>query len=429
MFKYLIQKKLERYTKRYLKKHRPKLVVVAGSVGKTSTKTAIATVLGEKYRVRMESGNHNTEMSVPLAILGIKYPENIRSMSAWQVVFKAAEQRIEDPNEAEVIVQELGTDRPGDVPRFRRYLKPDIAVVTAVSPEHMEKFITIDGVAKEELSVAKFSKLTVINRDDIDSQFAKYAKTSSITTYGLSEPSEYRLILDQGSPLEGRTAKLITPEWGDLPVSLQLVGDHSTKAAAGAAAVAAKLGLNAEEVATGLAKITPVPGRMQLLRGANESIIIDDTYNSSPLAAVAAIKTLQEVDAPKRLLIFGSMNELGDYTVEAHKLVAEACDPAKLEFVITVGRDAAEHLAPVAKRKGCQVKSFRSPYEAGGFARALLSPGTVVLVKGSQNNIFTEEAIKILLSDISDADKLVRQSPDWMAIKEQQFDTSPLTDD
>jgi len=421
MFKKLIQKSLQRYAKKYLKTHSPQLIVVTGSVGKTSTKTAIATVLGERYRVRMQDGNHNTEMSVPLAILGIEYPEDIRSVGAWISVFQAARLRISEPKDVDVIVQELGTDRPGDVGHFGKYLKPDVAVVTAVSPEHMEYFGSIEAVAKEELAVTKFSKYTIINRDDIDESYAAYATTNSISTYGLDEKAEYHIELDVSGPLEGRMGRLITPDWDPISVNLQLIGDHSVKAAVAAGSVAAKLGLSAEQVAVGMAKITAVPGRMQLLSGANETCIIDDSYNSSPLALSAALKTLQSIDAPKRVAIIGSMNELGGYSAEAHQKIAELCDPSKLEFVVTVGADAGTHFAPAAKERGCQVKVCDSPYEAGGFVRGLLEPGMVVLVKGSQNRVFTEESIKILLHDINDEQKLVRQSPSWMRKKQSQF--------
>src|SRR3990167_6598495 len=126
MFKNFIQKKLEKYVRKYLAKHKPKVVLVVGSVGKTSTKLAIATVLSEKYRVRVHEGNHNTSMSVPLGILGIAYPENIRSLGAWLKVRKAAKQRIKSKDsDCDVIVQELGTDQPGDIPHFGTYLHGD----------------------------------------------------------------------------------------------------------------------------------------------------------------------------------------------------------------------------------------------------------------------------------------------------------------
>src|SRR5690554_5054422 len=104
MFKNFIQKRLEKLAKKYLKKHKPTLVVVTGSVGKTSTKMAIATVLSEQYRVRVHEGNHNTHMSVPLSILGITYPDNIRSIKSWRRVFKAAKLRIKQPKDVDIIV-------------------------------------------------------------------------------------------------------------------------------------------------------------------------------------------------------------------------------------------------------------------------------------------------------------------------------------
>ncbi|MBC7746636.1 UDP-N-acetylmuramoyl-tripeptide--D-alanyl-D-alanine ligase [Pedobacter sp.] len=421
MFKNFIQKRLQKLTVKYLKKHTPKLVVVTGSVGKTGTKLAIATVLAEKYRVRVHEGNHNTHMSVPLAILGVDYPEDVHSISAWLAVFSAINLRIKGEKDVDVIVQELGTDFPGDISLFGTYLHPDIAVVTAVSPEHMEFFHDIEAVAKEELSVAAYSNLTIINRDDIDVSFSHLTETHSIDTYGLSEAAEYRIDLDDASPLEGKMGRFIGPEWDAVSVNLQLVGVHNIKAAVAAGVVGIRLGLSSQQVAVGLSKVTPVAGRMQLLRGMNGSTLIDDTYNSSPLAAIAAIETLYAIDAPQRIAILGSMNELGAFSEEAHKQVALHCDPNKLAWVVTIGKEAATYLAPVALAKGCQVKSFDSPYQAGGFVHGVIEPGAVILAKGSQNGVFAEEALKVLLHSTEDEELLVRQSPAWLQTKSDQF--------
>jgi UDP-N-acetylmuramoyl-tripeptide--D-alanyl-D-alanine ligase len=428
MMKKIIRFLLESRVKKYLKKHKPILVLITGSVGKTSTKHAIATVLSEKYRVRAEMGNHNTELSVPPAILGVEYPADVHSIKQWWNVLQAMNLRIRGERDAEVIVQELGTDRPGDVAAFSRYLKADIAVVTAVSEEHMEHFETLDAVAREELSIAAHAKLTVVNRDDIAEGFAKYAETSAINTYGLGEKAEYRLIAEPASPLDGRIGRLVTPEWGELTVTMQLVGDHSLKAAVGAACVGAKLGLTSQEIANGISKIKPVAGRMRLLRGFQDSTIIDDTYNASPLAVAAALKTLYSVEAPQRIAILGSMNELGQSSAQAHERVGSLCDPKRLAWVITIGEDAEKYLAPAALKNGCQVKSFRDPYQAGGFAHSVLEPGAVILAKGSQNGVFAEEAVKILLRDVEDEEQLVRQSPEWLEKKTALFDRSVAED-
>jgi UDP-N-acetylmuramoyl-tripeptide--D-alanyl-D-alanine ligase len=424
--KKLLQTLLERRVKKYFRRHETKLVVVTGSVGKTSTKVAVAQVLAERFNVRAHSGNHNTHMSVPLAILGVQYPENIRSPFAWLKVLREMSKRVQVEEDVDVIVQELGTDQPGDVPHFGKYLKPDIAVVTAVSPEHMEFFKTMDVVAAEELSVAAYSKLTIVNRDDIEENFSKYAQTSSIDTYGTGGIAEYRFSIEGFEPGKGFSGKVISPELGKFEATIALVGEHNVKVAVAAAAVGIKMGLNAQQIAKGLSALQPVPGRMQPLRGVNEAIILDDTYNSSPLAATAALQTLYNYPASQRIAILGSMNELGTLSPKAHELIGRTCDPTMLAWVVTIGEEAGKYLAPVAKARGCQVASFSNPYEAGSFVHKVLEKGAVVLAKGSQNGVFAEEAIKVILHSTEDENKLVRQTPAWIATKEAQFKTSKV---
>lgn len=424
MFRKFIQKRLEKLTAKYLEKHKPILVVVAGSVGKTSTKNAIATVLVERFRVRMHEGNHNTHMSAPLSILGVDYPTNIRSLGAWLGVWRAARYRIKHEKDVDVIIQELGTDTPGDIPHFGTYLNPDIAIVTAVSAEHMEFFKTVSAVAQEELSVAGYSKLTAINRDDVSGEYVQYVTSSSITTYGLGGTAEYRFVAEDDTLETGFTGKFISPELGEVATTLHLVGEHNTKAAVAAGLVAAKLGMTADEVASGLAKIRPVSGRMNLLRGLEDTIIIDDTYNSSPLAAEAALQTLYRVQAPQRIAILGDMNELGDFAPQAHEQLGSMCDPNALAWVITIGEQSEKYLAPAARRRGCQVRSFKSPYMAGGFVHSVMEPHAVILAKGSQNGVFAEEAIKVILHSTDEEKLLVRQSPTWLEKKQKAFSFS-----
>src|SRR5690606_31500101 len=108
-------------------------------------------------------------------------------------------------------------------------------------------------------------------------------------------------------------------------------------------------------------------------------------------------------------------------SAEEHRRLGEMCDPSLLEWVVTVGKEATEYLAPAAKARGCQVASFMSAIEAGGFVHKVLDNEAIVLGKGSQGDIYIEEALKILLHDSSDADQLVRQSPSWRAKKDQFF--------
>jgi UDP-N-acetylmuramoyl-tripeptide--D-alanyl-D-alanine ligase len=422
MFKKFIQKKLEKYVVKYFKKHpEVKLVVVAGSVGKTSTKQAIATLLSQRYRVALQEGNHNTNMSAPLAILGVEYPDNVHSIGAWLSVFAAARQRIKEPSGTDVIIAELGSDTPGDMAVFARYLHPDIAVITAVTPEHMEFFGTIEEVAKEELSAANMAELAIINRDDIEGRFAAFLTNPNLATYGTTGAAEYRFEQQDFTLESGYKGQVIAAGYVEpFTATMKLVGEHSIRPAMGGVAVAVKLGLTPQEIKAGLAQLRSVPGRMNMLKGIDGTIIIDDTYNSSPVAAHSALQTLYSIQAPQRIAILGKMNELGVTSAEEHTKLGELCDPALLSWVITVGDDAEAYLAPAARARGCQVKSLKSAIEAGGFARSVTEPGAVILAKGSQGDVYLEEAVKILCV-MSEDDELVRQSPAWIKRKDAFF--------
>jgi UDP-N-acetylmuramoyl-tripeptide--D-alanyl-D-alanine ligase len=422
MLKKYIQKKLEKYVVKYFKAHpEVKLIVVAGSVGKTSTKRAIATLLSQRFRVALHEGNHNTHLSAPLAILGIEYPGNVKSIGSWLSVFRAAKQRIKEPTGVDVIIQEIGADRPGDIAHFGAYLRPYMAVITGVTPEHMEFFQTMEAVAREELAAADFSELAVINRDDIDGSYAALMTNANLTTYGTTGAAEYRFEQQDFTIENGYTGMVIGPEFSEpLPVSVKLVGEHSLRPAMGAVAVAVKLGLSPAEISQGLSQLRAVPGRMNVLRGIDETIIIDDSYNSSPLAASSALQALYGLQVPQRIAILGSMNELGTSSQQEHEKLGALCDPTLLAWVITIGDDAEKYLAPAARARGCQTKSFKSAIDAGAFARSVVGAGAAVLVKGSQGNVYAEEAVKILCVSSEDHE-LVRQSAEWMKTKDKFF--------
>jgi UDP-N-acetylmuramoyl-tripeptide--D-alanyl-D-alanine ligase len=170
-----------------------------------------------------------------------------------------------------------------------------------------------------------------------------------------------------------------------------------------------------------LSALPPTPGRMQILKGEKGSTLIDDTYNASPTAVEAGLDVLAENKAKQLVAILGSMNELGDYSKEAHKQVGRYCWPKNVDLIVTIGSDAKNYLAPEATKNGCTVQSFMSPYEAGRFVRDQLKEGAAVLGEGSQNGVFAEEALKQLLQSQDDSKKLVRQSAGWQNIKKRQF--------
>ena len=424
MFKTFIQRKLETYVKKYLRVHPDiKLVIVTGSVGKTSTKVAIGTVLAQRFRVRLHEGNHNAELSAPLAILGIEHPTNLKSVSEWLQVFSAARKRIHSPSDIDVIVQEVGTDGIGQVPHFGTYAKPFIAVVTAVSEEHMEFFKTLDAVAAEELSAANFSEYALINRDNIAGKYAADITNPHINTYGTTDAAEYSFVEEDFTLENGFTGMFrVHGEYSvGIKAHLKVLGEHSTRAAVAAGAVGLRLGMTPDEIKNGLENIRAVSGRMNVLRGVKDTIVIDDTYNASPLAMASALEALYQLTVPQRIAVLGSMNELGDSSAAAHEAIGKICNANSLAHVVTVGDEAEKYLAPAARANGCHVVSFKTSLEAGAFVNKSLESGAAILFKGSQGGIFLEEAIKIILHSTDDESQLVRQSPEWLETKRNFF--------
>src|SRR5690606_20106109 len=114
------------------------------------------------------------------------------------------------------------------------------------------------------------------------------------------------------------------------------------------------------------------------LKGINNSLILDETYNASPEAVRAALDSVYTMKAPQKIALLGNMNELGDMSADAHREIGEYCDPEQLELVVTLGQDANKYSAPAAKRKGCTVQAFNNPYDAGKFIREHIKEGAVI---------------------------------------------------
>lgn len=390
-----------------------KVVAVAGSVGKTSTKLAVANLLGQTMRVRYQSGNYNDRVTVPLVFFGLPEP-SLYNVFAWLKVFGVTQSEIALPYHYDVVVVELGTDTPGMIEKFA-YIKPDITVVTAIAEEHMEYFGTLDGVAEEELAVFDYSKRVLVNGDDIA---GAYLAGREFTEYSLESDKAQYYATTSPNGLRGQSLKVRLPH-GNLDADINYLGSQGAKIALAAASVADMVGMKHSDITKGLAKLQPFSGRMQVLEGIKDATLIDDTYNASPLAVKAALDVLYAAPTKQRIAILGDMNELGDHSKQAHEEAGTYCDPKKLDVVVTVGHASKQWLAPAARERGCTVHSFLSPYDAGAYVSGKLQKGAVVLAKGSQNGVFAEEALKSLLADPTDAAKLVRQSPYWITRKEK----------
>ena len=181
--------------------------------------------------------------------------------------------------------------------------------------------------------------------------------------------------------------------------------------------------MDIEEVAASLEKIQPVSGRMNILDGIRGCTLLDDTYNASPIAMEHSLKTLYYLEAKHKIAVLGDMNELGGTSETEHKKIGKLCDPKQLDLIITVGNLSKNHLAPAAEANGCKVISFQSAPEAGEFLKNSDIKDATILFKGSQGGIYLEEAIKPLLKNPADSQKLVRQSDAWLEKKRRFFES------
>lgn len=402
--------------RRLRKRHDFKVIGVVGSIGKTSSKFAIANVLKQKYKVRFQEGNYNDLVTVPLIFFGTPEPSLFNPL-AWLITLIKNEQQIHQEPTFDVVVAEIGTDAPGQMKQFGRYLDLDLTVVTALTAEHMENFADLDAVAHEELSVAGYSKELLVNGDLSKTEYLDISVP--LTTIG-SKANDYQIHDEQF--VEGRAEFSIRKSgqpW--LQLDMEAFAKSELYSATLAAAVADKLGLSTGQIKKGITKLKPVSGRMQRLKGLKDSLILDETYNASPEAVKSALDSLYMINAPQKIAILGNMNELGHYSEASHREIGEYCDPKQLDLVVTIGPDANEYLAPAAVEQGCLVKTFTDPYSAGEFVKSELKTGAVILAKGSQNKVYAEEAIKALLANPNDFNRLVRQSPDWLKKKQKNF--------
>lgn len=414
LLKNILVKILGSQVRRLRRRHEFKILGVVGSIGKTSTKLAIAKVLTSEKRVRYQAGNYNDLVSVPLVFFGQEMPV-LWNAFAWLWIILQNELQIWLAFPFDVVVVELGTDGPGQISAFRQYLHLDVAVLTAVTAEHMEFFGSLEQVAEEEWSVIFFSDMVYANKDlckimppNLDHKKIIYYGKDFGSIYKMENVSRTKSGFSFDILFEGRKI---------MDIYYEALSEIQLYVLCAAVAVAEGLRLDRAKVKSALSGIKSFAGRMQKLKGIKRSVIIDDTYNASPAAVKMALDALYAFPAPQRIAILGMMNELGTSSEREHRQVGEYCDPKFLDWVVTIGEDANAFLAPAALERGCKVYKAKNADDAGLFVKDKIQSGAVILAKGSQNGVFAEEALKPLLAEKADISKLVRQDESWMQKK------------
>ncbi len=408
-----------------LARYKPRIIAVTGSVGKTSTKDAIFAAISGELHVRKSEKSFNSEIGVPLTILGCEngwrnpliWMRNI-AYGLWLIARTAPF--------PQWLVIEVGADRPGDIRRVARWLRPDIAVLTGISdvPVHVEFFDSPEAVAREKRALAEYLRpggKLILNGDDVHVRVARSIFHGASLTYGLNADNDIRAH-DAEVRYEGAAPVGVQFRFeragASMPISLQgALGMPRVYAALAALAVADTVGVDPVYAARGLAAWQPAPGRLRVLPGVKGSHVIDDTYNSSPVAALSALDTLYALrTGGRKIAVLGDMLELGKFSAEAHRTVGKRA-AAVADLLITVGF-RARAIAEAALDEGMKEKNIRQ-YELGESVRAgkeleaELKTGDAVLVKGSQG-MRMERTVKELMAEPGRAEELlVRQDEEW----------------
>ncbi|MBX4199826.1 hypothetical protein KW789_02955, partial [Candidatus Saccharibacteria bacterium] len=231
--------------RRLYKRHDFKVIAVTGSIGKTSSKLAIASVLSQAFSVRYQSGNYNDKVSVPLIFFGEEMP-NIFNPLQWLIIFARNELKIHKRYPYDIVIVEVGTDGPGQIEEFGKYIKAELAVLTAITPEHMEYFDDLDAVASEELQVSGFAKKLLVNSDLVAGQYLQAHEKNTIT-YGLKTKADIKLedvafLGDEASFVIARNGKKV------IEAKHQRITEPQLYSVCAAAAVALELGMEPAQI-------------------------------------------------------------------------------------------------------------------------------------------------------------------------------------
>lgn len=414
-----------------LKKHSPQIIAVTGSVGKTSTKDAVASALSKEFKVRKSEKSFNSEIGIPLTILGLPNPWS--NPFKWIAILTKGLFKALSSNYPELLVLEVGADQPKDISSLSSWLKADIVVFTQFAdvPVHISNFSSREAMLEEKLSLLDTLKekgVVVVNADDekfasaIEKKIKAENKDFTMTTYALLPPantigSNINFIQNESGDIAGFTFK-IENEGNVFPLEItEVVGDHHIYPSLAGFVVGNTLGINPVKILQGLNETKRQPGRMRLLEGIKKSIIIDDTYNSSPVAVLRALDTLHRIPVRgKKVAVLGDMLELGDHSEEEHKKMGQQAAQF-IDLLVTVGQ-FARHTAEGALLAGMnesQILQFESSQKAGKYLEPLIGEGDVILIKGSQGNLRMERAVlEIMAHPERKEELLVRQEKEWL---------------
>ena len=349
-----------------------KVVGITGSVGKTSTKEAIASVLSEKYSVLKTEGNFNNEIGLPLTVLKIR-------------------------DEHDVAVLEMGINHFGEMHRLSRIAKPDVCVITNIGQCHLEFLIDRDGILRAKSEIFDYMNpegVVCLNGDDDKLITVENVHGKRPVFFGKSDSCDIQAVNLENLGLIGSKADVVEKRMAEqtepYAIRLYVPGEHMVSNALAAIAVGRALGLSKEEMVNGIAKTGSVGGRSNIIRD-DTLTIIDDCYNANPVSMKAAIELL-ETATTKRVALLGDMYELGEQEKELHRGVGEFLASKNIEKVICVG-ELAKEIYEAAKSGNAECFWYANKKELTDNIHQLIEKDDTVLIKASHGMGFAELVI------------------------------------
>lgn len=431
MLRSFAQKFLKSLAQKVIKRQKPIVIGITGSVGKTTTKQAVYSVISSAMSARRSEKSFNNEIGLPLTVIGAWAPG--RSPFKWLHVFIKGFflSLIKLRSYPRALVLEMAADRPGDIKYLCEIAQPDISIVIAVGLAHSGYLGDLDAVAKEKSTLVKYTKrdgFVILNADDERvMQMRKYAKTDNVLTFGLKGDANIsaseiamRRVEEEGEGVWGVAWKLRS-DGSTVPMFLKgVVGRHAVYAGCAAAACGVALGMHLVQIGDALRTISTPRGRMSVLTGIKKTTIIDDSYNSSPQALRSALETLGEMDPQgegRRVAVLGDMLELGEYTESEHYDIGMRVVENRIDLLITIGEKSRD-IERGAKNAGMRediMLHFPDSNSAKKVVQDRVREGDIILVKGSQS-MRMERIVKEIMAEPERASELLaRQDPSWLA--------------
>jgi alanine racemase len=369
------------------------VIAITGSAGKTTTKEAIAHALAGRFRVFRNPANYSGRFGLPIALGGLA-------------------------RDCELAVLEMACDHFGEMAVMLDIAPPATAVVTVVAPAHLAAFGDLDGVAREKgLLVERLPAdgLAILNADDPRVSAMASRTDARVVTLACDRPADYRA-REVHVDRDGTSFELVAHGTATR-IRLPWLGAQFARSALAAVAVAEHYGLERAEIVDRLAGLAPVKGRLNPLPGLAGSLILDDSYNASPLAVMAGLDVLAQLPADRRIAVLGEMAELGDQSEEGHREVGRRA-ASVVDLLVTRGNEAGL-IADEARAAGLPSDRIAVTYTAADAVAATaarLAPGTVVLAKGSAVARMEQVVAGLMAEPHRAGELLVRQDAAWRQI-------------